>query len=181
MGGVAAAAVAAARRRLRGWIVLVGILSDSHGRYQRVRRAIELFDRLRVDLIVHCGDVGDVSVFDEMAGRNCRFVWGNTDDPSPSLRAYLRTVGIPFPEKTPLRLDLDGKTALVFHGHERGFRAALRAGQADYIFHGHTHRPRDERIGSVRVINPGALHAADPKTVATLDTAADEVQFHEVA
>ena len=38
----------------------------------------------------------------------------------------------------------------------------------------------DRLVGRVRVINPGALHRANPKTVALLDTAADRVEFLEV-
>ena len=51
---------------------------------------------------------------------------------------------------------------------------------ADYILHGHTHCKRDERIGRCRVINPGALHRANPKSVATLDTASDTLTFHDI-
>jgi hypothetical protein len=39
----------------------------------------------------------------------------------------------------------------------------------------------DERVGTVRVINPGALHRAREKTVATLDTGTGEVRFLVVA
>ena len=35
----------------------------------------------------------------------------------------------------------------------------------------------DERVGTVRVINPGALFRAKERTVALLDTAADAVRF----
>ena len=160
--------------------VLLGILSDSHGRSKAVRRALELFDRLGVEMIVHCGDVGEVGVFDELAGRECRFVWGNMDEPGPGVEAYLASLGIPAPSVGGLTLEIDGKRILVFHGHEAAFRAAVAAASADYILHGHTHEPRDERIGRTRVINPGALHRASNRTVATLDTATDEVRFHPI-
>jgi hypothetical protein len=38
----------------------------------------------------------------------------------------------------------------------------------------------DRRNGRVRVINPGALYRASPKTVATLDLKADELRYHIV-
>jgi predicted phosphodiesterase len=47
----------------------------------------------------------------------------------------------------------------------------------DYLLLGHSHVKSDHRQGRIRVINPGALHRASPKTVATLDTSSDELKF----
>jgi putative phosphoesterase len=160
--------------------MLVGILSDSHGQHLVVRQAMALFDELGVTHVIHCGDVGGVGVFDELVGRPCTFVWGNMDAIDGSLFSYLKTVGLPAPEEIPTTLTLDGKTFAVFHGHERGFQAALAGLDVDYIIHGHTHVARDSRRGSTRIINPGALKHARPKTVATLDTTTDELTFHEI-
>ena len=160
--------------------MLIGICSDTHGHGSTMRRALELFDRLGVERIIHCGDVGGQAVFDELVGRPVRFVWGNMDRPGAALRTYLETVGIPAPEAVPLRLDWSDKRMAVFHGHERGFARAPATLAVDYILHGHTHLARDERIGSVRVINPGALCRAGAKTVATLNLVTDKLSFHEV-
>ena len=160
--------------------MLIGVLSDSHGRHLAVRRAVELFDRLGVEHIVHCGDVGGTHVFDELVGRECTFVWGNTDDRGDGIEEYLRTVALREPLEVPTILQLDGKTLAVFHGHEHGFRRALRELEVDYILHGHTHVAASERVGTKRVINPGALCRARPTTVATLDLATDELIFHEI-
>ncbi len=145
-----------------------------------VARAIELFDSLGVAHLMHCGDVGEEPVFDELVGRPLTFVWGNTDCPSPALYAYLRGVRIEPPSGVPTRVEIDGRRFAVFHGHEGAFGRALRSPDSDYILHGHTHERRDKRFGRCRVINPGALHRANPKTVATLDTVTDELRFHEI-
>jgi putative phosphoesterase len=160
--------------------MLIGICSDTHGGHLAMRRAVELFDRVGVEGIVHCGDVGGQGVFDELVGRPARFVWGNTDHPDAALRAYLKAVGIAAPATVPLTLDWAGQRIAVFHGHEPGFRRAATTLEVDYILHGHSHQRRDERIGRARVINPGALHRARVKSVATLDLVADELTFHEV-
>lgn len=159
--------------------MLVGILSDSHGRHLMVRRAVDLFDRLDVGHFIHCGDVGTANVFNELVGRPLTFVWGNTDEPSGKLLAYLDGVDITPPETVPARVVLEGKRFAVFHGHERAFEHADRL-DVDYVLHGHSHERRDERIGRVRFINPGALHRARVRTVATLDTATDQLVFHEI-
>jgi len=145
-----------------------------------VRRAVGLFDSLGAELIVHCGDVGGVDVFDEMVGRPLAFVWGNTDEPDPGTLAYLKTVGIHPPDEVPVRVERGGRRIAVFHGHEQGFSSAIRRLEVEYLFHGHTHVARDERISGKRVINPGALHRATRKTVATLDLCTDQLIFHEI-
>ena len=160
--------------------MLIGILSDSHNHREPVRRAMALFDLLGVVKIIHCGDVGGTGVFDELVGRDLTFVWGNTDCPDAGLLAYLETVGIPAPDRVPTHLMLGGKAFVVYHGHEPGFEEAERSLDVDYILHGHSHLVRDDRRGKTRIINPGALHRARRKTVATLDVAGDQLTFHDV-
>jgi len=155
-------------------------MSDSHGRVGAVRKALNLFDRLGVAHIIHCGDVGGMEVFDELVGRPLTFVWGNTDDPDDGLLAYLQTVGIRTPTEIPTRIELDGMRFAVFHGHEHEFDRLDRL-DVDFVLHGHTHATRDERIAGKRVINPGALHRAAKKTVATIDTATGHTAFHNIA
>ena len=75
---------------------------------------------------------------------------------------------------------LHGKRFAVFHGHEPAFRTAIDRLDVDYLLHGHSHVCRDERINGKRIINPGALHRANPLTVATLDVASDRLVFHEL-
>lgn len=160
--------------------MLVGILSDSHGRYLAVRAAMALFDKLGVSHVIHCGDVGSPEVFDEMIGRPCTFVWGNMDFPADGLLTYAQSLGLLIPQEIPVRLDLGGKSFAVFHGHERGFHTAIQRLDVDYFLHGHTHVARDEKLNGIRVINPGALHRAARKTVAALDTETDQLTFHEI-
>ena len=166
--------------RGRAFRLLIGIMSDSHGRYKAVRKAIDMFDRLGAAHIVHCGDVGGPPVFDELVGRQLSFVWGNMDFPDGPMIEYLCTVGLAAPVEPPLRLQLDGKTLAVFHGHEPDFTVAMKELDVDYLLHGHTHVARDERLNGKRVINPGALFRTPRKTVATLDTDTDTLTFHDL-
>ena len=145
-----------------------------------VRRALALFDEHGVECVIHCGDVCGVEVFDELVGRPCHFVWGNMDDHDSGLDAYLKTVGLNPPAEIPLRFAIERKRFAVFHGHESAAREMDILADVDYVLHGHTHQCRDERVGRVRIINPGALFRAATKTVAILDLATDELTFHEV-
>jgi len=139
-----------------------------------------LFDELGAGHVIHCGDVGGVRVFGELVGRPLTFVWGNADYETTDLLAYLEGAGIPVPVDVPTTLVLDGKRFAVYHGHEPGFQRAIDGLDVDYILHGHTHLPRDDTVDGRRVINPGALHRARRKTVATLDASTGVAVFHDL-
>ena len=75
-------------------------------------------------------------------------------------------------------LELGGKRVAVIHGDDYKLKQRLLSEQRhDYLFQGHTHLRADETVGRTRVINPGALHRAKEKTVATLDTESGKVAF----
>ncbi len=169
--------------------MILGILSDTHGKYKRAVAAVELLRQVGADALLHCGDLGDERIFDAMAGMQAWFIWGNNDQPDPLLERYAYTLGVRPARSMPLELTLDNRVIRVFHGHEPGFARLLNrleapgeiaGGRPDYVVHGHTHAPDDYRIGSTRIINPGALHRATRYTVATLDLACDELLFWEV-
>ncbi len=157
----------------------IGIMSDSHGDAPITRKAVALLGRQGAEKLIHCGDICSVSVLDELAGHDCVFVWGNCDQADGAMRAYLRRVGLAWPE-APLRLTIDGKQIAVCHGHEFGFQSLLDDPSLDYVFHGHTHVMKDSRTGASRVINPGALYRASPHSVAVLDLESDDLTFFEV-
>lgn len=174
--------------------MILGILSDSHGRAKRVHRAIARLREVGAAALVHCGDVGGQEVIDELAaaGLPTWFVWGNTDYPDAALARYAADLGVTPPGEPPVRIELAGKRLAVFHGHEPGFERLIRlarggdadglaaAAAADYILHGHTHVAADTRVGRVRIINPGALHRVGEPTVAVLDLTTEELRFINV-
>lgn len=158
----------------------LGILSDSHGRIERLRQAVAVLDREGCQAFAHCGDVGSIELLDELAGRPCWFVWGNTDDPHPAWRAGVEAMGIAWPGDPPCEIVLSGKRLAVFHGHEPAFHKALALPRYNYLLHGHTHERADYYIGGMRVINPGALHRVGVPTVASLDLVANHLRFFDL-
>ena len=159
--------------------MLIGIMADSHGNAPVVKQAFKLLDDLGAKAFFHCGDVGGQSILDEFVGRRIWFVWGNTDWAAPGTNMFLQATGLPIPE-VPTRVTLAGKSIAMCHGHERVFVKLSRRPDADYLLSGHTHVTSDTRVGDCRLINPGALHRAVPRTVATLDLARDILQFHRI-
>jgi putative phosphoesterase len=161
--------------------MLLGILSDTHDRYDITGRAVQALRDRGAAFFVHCGDVCEPRVLDHLAGLPCAFVWGNCDWDRQGLERYGAAIGVPC-RGAIADLELGGKRVAALHGDDaRLMRATLDAQAHDYLLHGHTHVRRDERVGRTRVINPGALHRAAEKTVALLDTATDQLEFIRVA
>jgi predicted phosphodiesterase len=67
-------------------------------------------------------------------------------------------------------VELEGVKIAFLHGDDAGLlRDVERSGHYDFLFYGHTHHAEEHRTGPTRVINPGALHRARPKTFIVLD------------
>lgn len=123
--------------------MLIGLIADTHG----LLRAEAVRALAGVDLILHAGDVGAVSVVEGLrAVAPVRAVYGNVDAPDGTLAAALD-------------VELEGTRVHVSHGHEIGSptpeRLAARYA-ADVIVFGHTHRALVRTVGGTLVVNPGA-------------------------
>lgn len=157
--------------------VIVGILSDTHDRIEPALAGIKLLQQGGAEFYIHCGDVGGEQILDLLAGLPSAIVWGNNDFDRPLLTRYAESLGIAV-FQTLGELELGGEHFAVTHGDDaRIVRQVLDQQEHDYLLTGHSHIKADQRIGRVRVINPGALHRAIEKTVALLNTETDALQF----
>ena len=157
----------------------IGIVSDTHGKEGRLRQAVNLLVECQVDAIVHCGDVGSRSCV-KLLGQApvpTYLVAGNMDRNVQALARAAAECGVLFSsEVIGVRLAED-EYLVATHGHDLDVLGELiLEDQFPYVCHGHTHRPRDDRFGRTRVINPGALHGTAVYTVAVLDTATDSLE-----
>jgi len=164
----------------------IGIISDSHGRAKRLRAAIDLLARRGVEAVVHCGDVMSVECVEMLGlcGVPAYMVVGNMDRHPERLKDAAERGGVNFAWEVVEVPIGEEKYLVATHGHDADVLDTLLIGrQFPYVCHGHTHRARNERVGPVRVINPGAL--CHPKgshrpTAAVLDTDCDTVEIVEV-
>ena len=165
----------------------VGLLSDSHGRASTTAKAVQRLIDHNVDYIIHLGDIGTIEVLDELVDWmdddsrdvSVHVVFGNTDWDAATLARYAETLGIHVDDPVG-RLSIADKTLVFQHGHREDAMQLAFAEQPDYLFHGHTHRTRDEVVGSTRIINPGALFRAADYTVAVLDVSQDKLTILQV-
>lgn len=157
----------------------LGIISDTHGRATRARRAIDMLFARGATRIIHLGDVGDEAVLDLLAGIEALVVFGNCDD-ERGLERYARILGIPVAHPGAV-IEVKARRIGLTHGHlDRELRRLLDL-EPEFLLHGHTHEIRDERIGRTRVLNPGALHRASRMTAMILEPESGHVEWIEVA
>ena len=159
----------------------IGILSDTHGRVESARLGVDALGNLGAEMLIHCGDVGTPEVLDLLVGHRSLFVFGNCDWDRETLRRHAQIIGV-MCHNAFADLELDGKRVAVIHGDDAALkRKILTEQQHDYLLQGHTHIREDVRIGRTRLINPGALHRATPRTVALLNLADGVLDFIEIS
>jgi putative phosphoesterase len=121
--------------------VLIGVISDTHGSLDP-----GVHDVFRgVSRIVHAGDVGSVSVLDELGAiAPVDAVVGNTDvHGACSALPEVRTIVV------------EGVRVLVVHDARPYLRAGLPEG-VTVVVHGHTHLPEVLVAEGVTYVNPGS-------------------------
>ncbi len=170
----------------------VAIISDTHipSRANRIPDWVRT-RILRADHTIHAGDFDSADALmsvHELTDGNYTAVGGNTDPKS-------------FRLPDTATLDIGGVTFVVTHGTgpTRGYDERVarivretveesgRVGRLDASVvgvAGHTHRPMDEVVDGVRLLNPGSATGAAPAETATMFVATVEdgecsVQKHE--
>jgi uncharacterized protein len=147
----------------------IGIVSDSHGNTAMVLQALDLLRERGIQTILHCGDLDDASIVYLFEGFTTYFVFGNCDHDRSGIRRAIRDAGQTLYEPFG-KLELDSKKIAFVHGDDRRlFQQVEQCGEFDYLFYGHTHQAAEHWTGKTRVINPGALHRARPKTILIVD------------
>jgi putative phosphoesterase len=155
--------------------VKIAVLSDTHSRYATVEKALGLLEWRGIELLLHCGDIEDADTV-WLFPPNTHFVFGNCDTERASLRQAIHGIGATLHEPFG-HLELPEANVAFLHGDDQRLLHDLeQSGRFHYIFHGHSHIAGERRVGQTRVINPGALHRARPKTFLILDLATGEVE-----
>jgi putative phosphoesterase len=147
----------------------LGVVSDTHGDVPRTRAAVRMLESLDVAAVIHCGDIGTAEIVAMFSCWPAHFVFGNCDHDRQRLReeivAARQTCHGTFGE-----LEFDGVRIAFLHGDDsRLLETTIASGRYDLVCHGHTHVVRQDRIGKTLVLNPGAIHRANPHTIATVE------------
>jgi putative phosphoesterase len=154
----------------------IAVLSDTHSRYATVESALEKLQARGINFLIHCGDIEDSETVWLFHGFTAHFVFGNCDADRASIRQAVYGIGETLHEPFG-SLELEGTRIAFVHGDDKRLLHDLEhSGRFDFLFYGHSHQAEQHRTGATRVINPGALFRARPKTFIILDLASGEVE-----
>jgi putative phosphoesterase len=160
----------------------IGIISDTHDNQQNLEAALEILEAEGVTTMLHCGDICGPGIVQALAGFDVWIAQGNMDRHLGLARTVEETLG-----RGRLawfhRPTLDGCPLALIHGDNTEVLGNLiSSGQYTYVFHGHTHRRRDQTIARTRVVNPGALGGIrrQSRSFCILDLTTGEIRFVEL-
>jgi putative phosphoesterase len=141
-----------------------------------VQAALRIIRDRGAELVIHCGDIDDAASVRLFAGLPAHFVFGNCDTDRAELRQAVADIGAtlhdPFGD-----LEVAGRKIAFLHGDDKRLHQDVeRSDHFDLLFYGHSHRAEEHRTGRTRVVNPGALHRANPKTFVLVDLASGTLE-----
>ncbi len=160
----------------------IGIISDTHDNLRNLETALKVLKTEKVTKILHCGDVCGPEIIQALADFDVWVAQGNMDRHIRLAQMIEEMLG-----RGRLawlhRPTLNGYQLAMTHGdNEEALGNLITSGQHAYVFHGHTHRRRDQTVGRTRVINPGALGGTrrQSRSFCILDLAMGKARFVEL-
>ena len=136
--------------------MLVGVVSDTHNNISNIKSIIDIFNKQKVDLVIHTGDISKPDTLKIFSNLNCPMmgVFGNNDRIESGLEEVCIEYKFNFKEP-PLSIVLENRNIAVFHEPEIIQEYLNNNENIDIIIHGHTHRYREEEIDGIIYFNPG--------------------------
>jgi putative phosphoesterase len=131
----------------------VGIIADTHDHVPNIRKAVRVFNREQVGLVLHAGDFVAPFAVAALGDLDCSVlaVFGNNDGERLGLAARFESLGDVHPNLATIEL-ADRRLAVV-HYPELAEPLA-KSGDFDLVVYGHTHEI-DERREEALLLNPG--------------------------
>lgn len=158
----------------------IGIISDTHDRIDLTKKVIQKLEDKKCKALIHCGDFCAPFILEELSKFKekvfCCF--GNTDDRFNSTKTAIK-LGINL-EGDIGEIEIGNKKIAFCHFPNVAENFAMSQ-KYDIVFHGHTHKKREEKIGNTLLVNPGEIMGRYGKsTYAIYDTKANKVEFFEL-
>lgn len=160
----------------------IGIISDTHDNLSQIKKAVEIFNREKVELVLHAGDF--VSPFTALGFKNLNCplygVFGNNDGDKLYLQEKFEGIGELCPE--PYQVNINQKSIIMLH-KEKLIDALAESQKYDVILYGHTHGTDLHKIGKTLIVNPGECGdwLTGKSTIALLDLETLEAKIIDLA
>lgn len=162
----------------------MAVLSDVHDNLWNLDKVIGKIKDEKIDAMIFCGDMCAPPAFRKLAEINLPLymVFGNVDGAQKEITHLASTkYDNVVLEKEILEIEIDSKKIAVCHNNI--FAEGLAStGKYEIVFHGHTHKVRNEKIGKTIIANPGEVHGykTGKCTFGIFDTKKNEFEIKEV-
>ena len=135
--------------------MILGIVGDTHNNLKNISKICEIFNKENTDLVLHTGDITlpkSLHAFNSLKCNICA-VFGNNDiEEKESLEKVAENMNCIISDE-PYFFKIEGVSICLIHHPELIDTNLLD--RSDIIFHGHTHRYRNEIIKNTLIFNPG--------------------------
>jgi len=161
----------------------IGVMSDTHDNLSNLIYVLNTYRAHDIETVIHCGDLTSLEMVSHFEGFRVIYTMGNMDVTTGAVKKRLEKMREDNFAGMVFTGCLDGVLVAATHSHINGkVMELIREGRYQWIFHGHTHEKRDEKIQGVRIINPGALGGLgrEPRTFCIVDLELEEVKFLKV-
>ncbi len=159
----------------------IGILSDTHDNLPKIKKAVEIFNQEKVELVLHAGDFTSPFTSKEFKNLNSplKGVFGNNDGDKLYLQEKFKEIGELY--VGVYQTILNNKNIIMLHKEEL-IDALAKSQKFDLIIYGHTHRFDLRKIGGTLIINPGECGGwlTGKSTIALLDIKTWEAKIVEL-
>ncbi len=172
----------------------IAIVSDTHDNVRLFAKAIDYLNKIKIDLLVHCGDWSAPFVMKPLANATfpIKAVLGNNDPDIQKFEYQIQNTSVLSKVQLDIQMEmqdftLDSKRIAVFHGDDPQIMRMITESQTyDLFCTGHTHIYGIERHGKTLVVNPGSFvgymyeTGDQPVYMVIYDTTTDTAQTLDV-
>jgi len=118
----------------------IGIISDTHDQIENIKKAVQMLNDEKIELVLHCGDWVSPFSLQYYKDLNCpiKGVFGNNDGDKFRHIERAKTYGIDV-------------------AYEDRFISTTLDERKIAVFHGHNHMKKSKTVGETLSVNPGTF------------------------
>ncbi len=157
-------------------------MSDTHDNLALVDKAINLFNREKVDLVLHAGDYVAPFTVERFKRLRAKLigVFGNNDGDHELLKRKFAELEAAEIRGSFAEIVVDGVKIALLHGEEHELlQSLIRSRCFDFVVSGHSHQAKKVGSGNTVAVNPGEVcgYLSGESTIALLDLESCETKI----
>ena len=117
----------------------IGVVSDTHNNLKNIEIIINLFNEIKVPIVIHTGDISNANTLEQFSKLNSKLigVYGNNDRHEIGLKEVAQKNNFQFQEP-PRRLNLLDREIVIFHEPDNIDQFLLENKKTNVVLYGHT-------------------------------------------